>query len=209
MIGKIWSRARVVGLLRLPGDDPALDINLPGAGAGAVGAVRRAYDLVVLPTLAITVLPAAILVRGDAVAVGKLTINALEEAEAVKKMAHVRSHSFSWLYERRPRTPVGVLAALDISEQPATARVEPPGDSDAGEIEDEEGPQRRLGSTGKTERGAVALGDEKGAVSCDRRCEADDCRSFLFRLPGACGGIGRRHQALHLRAHDRGYHLEG
>ena len=40
---------RVVGLLRLPGDDPVLDVDLPRARAGAVHPVRGAHDLVVAP----------------------------------------------------------------------------------------------------------------------------------------------------------------
>ena len=53
MIRKIRPRARIVRLLGFPGDDPTLHIDLPGAGAGAVGAVRRAHDFVVLPALAV------------------------------------------------------------------------------------------------------------------------------------------------------------
>ncbi len=41
----------VVGLLRLPRDDPVLDVDLPGAGARAVDAVGRADDLVVAPAV--------------------------------------------------------------------------------------------------------------------------------------------------------------
>ena len=40
-------RRRVVGLLGLPGDDPVLDVDLPGARTGAVHPVRGADDLVV------------------------------------------------------------------------------------------------------------------------------------------------------------------
>src|SRR4029078_9819772 len=49
----------VVGLLRLPRDDPVLDVDLPRAGAGAVDAVGRADDLVVLPAVAVEGLPLA------------------------------------------------------------------------------------------------------------------------------------------------------
>ena len=44
---------RVVRLLRLPRDDPVLDVDLPRAGAGAVDPVGRAHDLVVAPPVAV------------------------------------------------------------------------------------------------------------------------------------------------------------
>ncbi len=71
VVGQLGPRARIVGLLRLPGDDAALDVDFPRARAGAIGAVGRAHDLVVLPALAVAVLPAPVLVGGDAVAVGE------------------------------------------------------------------------------------------------------------------------------------------
>ena len=71
VVRQVGPRARVVGLLGLPGDDAALDVDFPRARAGAVGAVGRAHDLVVLPALAIAVLPAAVFGGGDAVAVGE------------------------------------------------------------------------------------------------------------------------------------------
>ena len=61
MVRQIGPRARIVGLLGLPGDDPALDVDLPAARPGAVGAVSGADDFVVLPALAVAVLPAAVL----------------------------------------------------------------------------------------------------------------------------------------------------
>ena len=71
VVRQIGPRARIIGLLRLPGDDAALDVDLPGTGSGAIHAMGRAHDLVVLPALAIAVLPAAVLVGGDAVPVGE------------------------------------------------------------------------------------------------------------------------------------------
>ena len=102
VVGQVGARARIVGLLRLPGDDAALDVDLPRARAGAVGAVRGAHDLVVLPALAIAVLPAAVLVGGDAVTVGELAFDALEEGQAVEEMAHLWSPIIR-LVERRAR----------------------------------------------------------------------------------------------------------
>src|SRR5690606_31051855 len=89
VVGQVRPRARIVGLLRLPGDDPALDVDLPRAGAGAVGAVRGAHDLVVLPALAVAVLPAPALGGGDAVALGEgADVPAGEEVQAVDQVAH-------------------------------------------------------------------------------------------------------------------------
>ncbi len=88
VVRQIGPRARIVGLLRLPGDDAALDVNLPGARSGAIHAMGRAHDLVVLPALAIAVLPAPVLVGGDAVAVGETDGAAIEERQAVEKVAH-------------------------------------------------------------------------------------------------------------------------
>ena len=47
VLGAVRADRRVVGLLCLPGDDVVLDVDLPGARAGAVHAVCRAHDLVV------------------------------------------------------------------------------------------------------------------------------------------------------------------
>ncbi len=88
MIGQFRPRARIVGLLRLPGDDAALDVDLPRARAGAVGAVGRAHDLVVLPALAVAVLPAAIFPRGNPVPVRELFGDAVEELQTIEKVAH-------------------------------------------------------------------------------------------------------------------------
>ena len=54
-------RRRVVDCLRLPGDQPVLDVHVPAAGAGAVDAVGGADDLVVLPALPVERLPLAAL----------------------------------------------------------------------------------------------------------------------------------------------------
>ena len=71
VVRQVRPRARIIGLLGFPGDDPAFDVDLPRARAGAVHAMRGPDDLVVLPALAVAVLPAPVLMRGDAVTVGK------------------------------------------------------------------------------------------------------------------------------------------
>src|SRR5690606_10860908 len=88
MVRQIGARARIVGLLRFPGDDAALDINLPRAGTGTIHAMRGTHDLVVLPALAIAILPAAVFVRGDAVSFGKGFRRPLEEGQSVQKVTH-------------------------------------------------------------------------------------------------------------------------
>src|SRR5664279_3809159 len=78
----------MIGLLRFPGDDAALDVDLPRARAGAIHPVGRAHDLVVLPALAVAILPAPVLVGDDAVAVGEIVDDAVEECQAIEKVAH-------------------------------------------------------------------------------------------------------------------------
>ena len=51
--------ARVVKRLHLPRDDAVLDVHQPRAAARAVDAVRAAHDAIVLPAVAIEVLPGA------------------------------------------------------------------------------------------------------------------------------------------------------
>ena len=88
VVGQVGPRAWIICLLCFPGDDAALDVNLPGARSGAVHAMRRAHNLVVLPALAVTVLPAPILVGHNAVAVGKIIDDTAEERQAIKKMTY-------------------------------------------------------------------------------------------------------------------------
>ncbi len=59
VLGPVRPGRRVVRLLGLPGDDPVLDVDLPGAGAGAVDAVRGADHLVVAPAVAVEDVPGA------------------------------------------------------------------------------------------------------------------------------------------------------
>src|SRR5690606_36429640 len=68
VVRKICAGALVVRLLGFPGDDAALDVDLPRAGAGAVHAMGGAHDLVVLPALAIGAFPVTVFVGGDAMA---------------------------------------------------------------------------------------------------------------------------------------------
>ena len=91
VVGQVRAGARVVGLLGLPGDQPVLDIHLPAARTGAVDAVGRADDLVVLPALAIGVFPGTVLVHHGAVAVGKRLLRVVEEFQAIQKMTHAAS----------------------------------------------------------------------------------------------------------------------
>ena len=87
VIGQVRSGARVVGLLGFPGDDAALDVDLPGAGARAVHAMGGSDDLVVLPALAIGVFPVAVFIGRNAVALGKGSgVLARQEIEAVQKV---------------------------------------------------------------------------------------------------------------------------
>ncbi len=58
VLGLVRSHRRVVGLLRLPGDDAVLDVHLPRARPGAVHAVRRPHHLVVAPPVPVEVVRA-------------------------------------------------------------------------------------------------------------------------------------------------------
>src|SRR5690606_11505212 len=62
VIGYAGAGARIIGLLRLPGDDTALDVDLPTAAARAIHTVSRAYDFVVLPALPVALLPHSVFV---------------------------------------------------------------------------------------------------------------------------------------------------
>ena len=89
VVRQVRPGARIVGLLRFPGDDPALDVDLPGARTGAIDPMGRAHDFVVLPALAVASLPVAVLAGGDAVAIGKFTdVFCREEVQSVQQVAH-------------------------------------------------------------------------------------------------------------------------
>ena len=89
VVGHVPARAWVVGLLRLPGDDAALDVDLPAAAAGAVHAVRAAHDLVVRPAVAIGIFPGAVFTGGQPVVAREGLLGLREVREAVQKVAHV------------------------------------------------------------------------------------------------------------------------
>src|SRR5699024_7440775 len=59
VLGLVRADGGVVGLLRFPGDHAVLDVDLPGARAGAVHAVGGADHLVVAPALAVEGVAAA------------------------------------------------------------------------------------------------------------------------------------------------------
>src|SRR5699024_7125375 len=59
VLGLVGADGGVVGLLRFPGDHAVLDVDLPGARAGAVHAVGGADHLVVAPALAVEGVAAA------------------------------------------------------------------------------------------------------------------------------------------------------
>ena len=88
VVRQLRPRAGIVGLLRFPGDDPALDVNLPRTAAGAVHPVGRTHNLVMLPTFAIAILPIARFAIGDAVTVGECLAVAVEKGQSVEKLAH-------------------------------------------------------------------------------------------------------------------------
>ena len=88
VVGQVGPCAGVVGLLGFPGDDPALDVNLPRAAARAVHAVGAAHDLVVRPAVAVGVFPGAVFTVGFAVALREGLAWLREVGKAVEKVTH-------------------------------------------------------------------------------------------------------------------------
>ncbi|MCG3189130.1 MAG: hypothetical protein LKCHEGNO_01398 [Burkholderiaceae bacterium] len=88
VVGHVPARARVVGLLGLPGDDATLDVDLPRAAAGAVDAVRAAHDLVVRPAVAVGILPGAVFPGGHPVAAGEGLPGQREVGQTIEKVTH-------------------------------------------------------------------------------------------------------------------------
>src|SRR5690606_6839828 len=90
VIGHVGTGARIVGLLRFPGDQAALDVDFPGTRPGAVHAVRGTHDLVVLPAVAVGVFPGAVFADHGAVPIGKGFLGTGKILQAVDEMAHGR-----------------------------------------------------------------------------------------------------------------------
>ena len=88
VIRHVPARTRIVGLLGFPGDDAALDVDLPRARAGAVDAVGRAHHLVVRPAIAVGILPSAVLAGGNPVTVGEFLLRVPEIIQSIEEMAH-------------------------------------------------------------------------------------------------------------------------
>jgi hypothetical protein len=88
VVGQVRARARVVGLLGLPGDDAALHIHLPRARARAIRAVGRAHDLLVGPAVPIGIFPGAVLAGDDAMAAGEAFGRQREVLQSIEKVAH-------------------------------------------------------------------------------------------------------------------------
>src|SRR5208282_248480 len=86
VVRQVGPRAWIVGLLRFPSDDAALDVDLPTARARAVHPVGRAHDLVVLPALPVTLFPSPVLVGDDSMSAGERTDSLAEESEAIEEM---------------------------------------------------------------------------------------------------------------------------
>ena len=98
VVGKARPRARIVGLLGFPGDDPGLDVDLPRTRPGAVHPVGRADDLVVLPAVSVSVFPVAVFAGGLTPTVRELLqLLALEEVQSVEQMAHCAVLSGVWI----------------------------------------------------------------------------------------------------------------
>ncbi|MCY1227859.1 hypothetical protein D9M72_401490 [compost metagenome] len=89
MVGQVRARARIVGLLGLPRDQAVLHVDLPRAGAGAVHAVGRAHDLVVLPAAAVAVFPLAVFMHDRAMAVRESGRDARHELQSIQEMTHL------------------------------------------------------------------------------------------------------------------------
>src|SRR5690606_11853455 len=140
VVGHVPARARVIGLLGLPGHDTALDVDLPRARTRAVHAVRAAHDLVVRPALAVGVLPGTVFAGGTAVIAGKAFPGQAEMGQAVEEVAH-RLISFSVDSAGHGGMATGVV---------------PPGHGHAQQVEGNKDPQRGLGAAGGGDGAGIA-----------------------------------------------------
>src|SRR5450631_1204530 len=82
-----------VCLLGFPGDDAALDVDLPRARTGAVDAVGGAYHLVVRPAVTVGVFPGAVFTVRNAEAVGETFLRVREIVQSIEKVTHRLFHS--------------------------------------------------------------------------------------------------------------------
>ena len=72
MVGQVRTRTRIICLLSFPGDQSIFNVNFPATGAGTVHPMGRTYNFVVLPTLAVAVLPLSVLIPSFSVTIGEL-----------------------------------------------------------------------------------------------------------------------------------------
>ncbi len=107
VVRHVPARARVVGLLRLPRDDAAFDVDLPRARTCAVHAVGAAHDLVMRPAVAIGVFPRAVFARGHPVAIGELFLRDGEVIQSIEKMAHLKPPGQPFKGSSRTRRDAG------------------------------------------------------------------------------------------------------
>src|SRR5579883_446384 len=71
-----------------PSDDASLDVDFPAAGTRAVHAVGGSHDFVVLPALAVSLFPAAVLVGDDPVLAREGPDVLAEEGEPIQEVTH-------------------------------------------------------------------------------------------------------------------------
>jgi hypothetical protein len=83
VVGKVIPGTGIVSLLSFPGDQSVLDVDLPAAGTGTVGTVGGSDDLVMLPALAISILPCAALTGQVTMPAGELSLLLFEELQSV------------------------------------------------------------------------------------------------------------------------------
>src|SRR6185437_9303746 len=114
VIRDLRPRARIVGLLCFPGDEAALHVDLPTAGSRAVDTMCRADDLVVVPAVAVTLLPAAALAGDHAPAVGELLDILSKKHQPIEKMTHL-APAQGWC---------SVMVALSLQGLQAAARAD-------------------------------------------------------------------------------------
>src|SRR5262249_42838892 len=88
MVGHAGPGARIIRFLSLPGDDATLDVDLPTARTRAVHAVGGAHDLVVLPALAVSLLPPAVFVAQLAMTVGEGASPPRQIGQPIEEVAH-------------------------------------------------------------------------------------------------------------------------